>query len=108
MPRKTVKYHGIESENRAVKLVWVDDQLVFSCIAEANECGHSKGIPTIKIAGPDDRKLMDLVYSFRSFAPEITAEEYNAIARNVSNSILEFTSELPLKDGLSQTDLIAG
>ena len=106
MAKEIVKYHGIESESRAVKMVWVDDQLVFVCIAEMNERGHSRGLPTLKIASPDDRKAMDLAYSSRSFAPEMTAEEFNSIARRVSDSILAFASELPLKDGLSQTNLI--
>lgn len=108
MGKEIVKYHGTESEGRAVKLVWFDDQLVFVCVAEMNERGHSRGLPTLTVASPDDRKTMDLVYSFQSFAPELTAEEFNSIARRVSDSIIAFSSELPLEDGLSQTNLITG
>lgn len=108
MSHNTIKYHGVCSEGRVAKIVWIDDKIVFGCVAELNERGHSKGLPTIRIAGPDDQKMMKSIYAFRSFTPEITEAEFIEVANAVSQSIISFTSELPLEKGLSQTNLITG
>lgn len=105
MASKSVQFYGKVSEGRAVKIVWVDEKIVFVCLAEMNERGHSRGLPTLKLAGPDDRSIFDLVYSFQSFAPEISEGEFNSVAQAVSEAIISFSSELPILEGLSQANI---